>query len=190
MGRGGTRRTAVLIDEAETFVCRKCQIVPECYVCLKEELPDKTKAIGAVTKVNKDDGGMEVDGEKDSAVQGTENGQDSESKPVNGGADGGDLDEDALQSHIQFRCIRCKRSAHYEHREWHLDHLGIRCRSADDIVKQPLEADDTWDLADKAEYYQQESVKGRDAWFCHQCREWDRTVNLVISVLQASGESV
>ncbi len=47
----------------------------------------------------------------------------------------------------------------------------------DNLVKQP--EDEKLNLTKVAEHYQNQTDARRDAWFCHQCRAWVWTVDLV-----------
>lgn len=90
-------------------------------------------------------------------------------------------EEEPLRSTLRFRCFRCKQGAHYEHREL-IHYLLMSGSKLTRTVPKPPRATDTdeWSVLDRAEYYQNVSgVNGRNAWFCHQCREWTSTVDIV-----------
>ncbi|WVR06458.1 hypothetical protein IAU60_003489 [Kwoniella sp. DSM 27419] len=61
-----------------------------------------------------------------------------------------------------FRCLRCRQSVHYEH------------------LEIPRSLGDRPQLKDIA-YHYQNSSKGGQAWFCHLCRSWIWTVDIIIA---------
>ncbi|WVF69124.1 hypothetical protein IAT40_003898 [Kwoniella sp. CBS 6097] len=70
-----------------------------------------------------------------------------------------------------FRCLRCKQCVHYEH------------------LEIPRSLGDSPRLAEIANHYQSRSGEG-EAWFCHQCREWIWTVDIIIAWRPSPAEAV
>ncbi|WWC96240.1 hypothetical protein V866_003107 [Kwoniella sp. B9012] len=94
---GEKPRRTIAIDEAATFVCAKCALNPDCFVCHKEDLKEKATNAeddkGKTKDVAEKDEKMDVDGTgemKDATVE----------------------DEEEIP---KFRCLRCKQCVHYEH---------------------------------------------------------------------------
>ncbi|OCF38336.1 hypothetical protein I317_07902 [Kwoniella heveanensis CBS 569] len=106
-----------------------------------------------------------------------------EEKKENGTSEGG-ADEDTKGDHKMdidkkdeeekppmFRCLRCKQCVHYEH------------------LEVPRSLGDTPPLKEVANHYQIRSDEG-EAWFCHQCRGWIWTVDIIIAWRPAPAEAV
>ncbi|OCF72795.1 hypothetical protein I204_06024 [Kwoniella mangroviensis CBS 8886] len=94
---GEKPRKKIAIDEAATFVCAKCALNPDCFVCHKDEIKEKASIAQDKKDVTKngdeEDEKMDVDEPEDQK-------------------DGNDKDEEEIP---KFRCLRCKQCVHYEH---------------------------------------------------------------------------
>ncbi|WVQ96611.1 hypothetical protein IAU59_003716 [Kwoniella sp. CBS 9459] len=104
----------------------------------------------------------------------TNNTDDGDGKDEAAGDQKVDIDkqnQDEEEKPPMFRCLRCKQCVHYEH------------------LEVPRSLGDTPPLKDVANHYQIRTGEG-EAWFCHQCREWIWTVDIIIAWRPSPAEAI
>ncbi|WWC88517.1 uncharacterized protein L201_003428 [Kwoniella dendrophila CBS 6074] len=150
---GEKPRRSVEIDESYNFVCAKCTLNPECFVCHEDDISQNSKNSAKLSDKNKEEGEKDKAEEDDDEIMEIDNpDQDKKEK------------EEKEQEDIvpKFRCLRCKQCVHYEHLE--VPHS---------LGKNPS-------LPRIAYHYQNHTNEG-SAWICHQCREWIWLVDIIIA---------
>nr|XP_019045482.1 hypothetical protein I302_05872 [Kwoniella bestiolae CBS 10118]OCF24412.1 hypothetical protein I302_05872 [Kwoniella bestiolae CBS 10118] len=150
---GEKRRRSVAVDESATFICAKCVLNPDCFVCHKDKIKEKNPK--PESKEDAEGGkANDVNRSEKMDVDDPENRKPQEEEV--------EVEAEEEETIPKFRCLPCKQSVHYEH----LD------------VPHSLGQDPS--LPEVAFHYQHET-DGGDAWICHQCREWIWTVDIVIA---------
>ncbi|KAL7423006.1 hypothetical protein Q5752_002304 [Cryptotrichosporon argae] len=172
-----TGRKSVAIDEEGTFICARCASWGRCFVCNEEwQMGGAKDETDEKDEKNEQDGKDALKEEVEQAPTAKDASKSADRMYVDKqlDADGGGSVKETIDpiglTHADaeepapylFRCIRCRQAAHYEH------------------LKNPFHDDEEHTLNDIAEHYQTRSSAGQ-AWFCHQCRDWQQTVDLVIA---------